>query len=542
MEARNAAITWSGGAIPGGYTATTWDSPAGWSVGQGQGTVAHTKRNDAYLYVARSGVAAGGVRWNNSTNNSYLHGNNDWGIRLTNDNGYIQFGPANSSYAHIYSDRAYFYFNQPLQRSGYTVWDSGNLTNVSQLSNDSGYIRDGVAGDYEIANNTNGNESYPYASIELRESNYGASSAYTAPRLSFHWGGVVASQIGIESSGRIKVVNNPGTSYEALIAGSIYGANFYYSSDAGYGIIGTNGYFDTLNSKNGAASDPLELVYYTNSSDIRVGTGTNGNRALYAGGLYDTGSRVLSQRGNSYYQVDTWLQFNGNFGLYFPGISISGYGGTPHFYPNYESMSYGAMVIQGYKNSYTGIYYYNASNTVGDMFDTGGNGGNYDTSTGWHFYWYRGYSCLGIGGSSTASGYRAYTNGAHYVAGNMYATGEVYAYSDRRKKKDIITVDNALNKVLQLRGVYYKRIDNPTENNDDWNPDTQYIGVIAQETEEVVPELVTYNKSKDEYGVSYGNMGGLFIEAFKDLNDMVKEQKEMIENLKAEIEKLKGKV
>jgi hypothetical protein len=125
----------------------------------------------------------------------------------------------------------------------------------------------------------------------------------------------------------------------------------------------------------------------------------------------------------------------------------------------------------------------------------------------------------------------------------MYATGEVYAYSDRRKKKDIITVDNALNKVLQLRGVYYKRIDNPTENNDDnWNPDTQYIGVIAQETEEVVPELVTYNKAKDEYGVSYGNMGGLFIEAFKDLNDMVKEQKEMIENLKAEIEKLKGKV
>jgi hypothetical protein len=199
--------------------------------------------------------------------------------------------------------------------------------------------------------------------------------------------------------------------------------------------------------------------------------------------------------------------------------------------------------MNGYRNSYTGINYNNAGgtgNTVGGMFDTSGNGGDYDTTTGWHFYWSRGNTCLGIGGSGTTSGYRAYTNGSHYVAGNMYATGEVYAYSDRRKKKDIFTVDNALNKVLQLRGVYYKRKDNPTDNDDNWNPNTQYLGVIAQEVESIVPEVVTYNKDKDEYGVNYGNFAGLFIESFKDVHELIIAQKEQIELLKKEIELLKG--
>jgi hypothetical protein len=54
--------------------------------------------------------------------------------------------------------------------------------------------------------------------------------------LSFHWGGVVASQIGIESSGRITILNNPGTSYENLIGSILYGgasvrAPIFYETD-----------------------------------------------------------------------------------------------------------------------------------------------------------------------------------------------------------------------------------------------------------------------------------------------------------------------
>jgi len=61
------------------------------------------------------------------------------------------------------------------------------------------------------------------------------------------------------------------------------------------------------------------------------------------------------------------------------------------------------------------------------------------------------------------------------------------------------------------------------------------MGVIAQEVELIVPEVVTYAEDIDEYGVSYGNFAGLFIEAFK-------EQNELINMLRKEVEELKLKL
>jgi hypothetical protein len=51
-----------------------------------------------------------------------------------------------------------------------------------------------------FAQNDNSSRAYWAAPIQLREAQYGGSSAYLPPRISLHWGGVVASQIGIESS------------------------------------------------------------------------------------------------------------------------------------------------------------------------------------------------------------------------------------------------------------------------------------------------------------------------------------------------------
>ena len=533
LDARAASITWSGGTVPGGYTETRWTCGSSFSVGNGTGTQAYTTRGDNKLHVGAGGTsnpADAGIYFDNSSTGQYLHGNNDWGFRTTGSQGYIQFGPANTSWAHIYSNYN-FYFNTNIWAGGNQVWTTGNLTNNNQLSNGSGYIANNSSGDYQIASSSNGGTAYYQASLELREANFGG-SGYTPPRLGFHWGGVVASSIAIEASGRISIVNNPGTGYENLIASSIFASNFYNTNTA-YGVIGTNGYFDTVNS--GSNGDPIELVYYSNSSAVRIGQGTNGNQGLYAGALYDVGSRVLSQRGNSYYQVDTWLQSSGAHGLYFP--SVSGQSAAPHWYANAGDGSYGAMVMNGYRNGYTGIVLTHGAANVLGMYDTGGNGGAWDPSTGWHFYWLRSSTCMGIGGSSTVGGYRARTNGSHYVDGTVYATSEVYAYSDVRKKKDIVTVDNALNKVLQLRGVYYKRTENPVMNSDDWNPNQQHLGVIAQEVDPIVPEVVTYNKEHDEYGVSYGNFAGLFIEAFKD---MQKQFTDEINALKEEIKLLKG--
>ena len=67
--------------------------------------------------------------------------------------------------------------------------------------------------------------SYSTAAIELRESNLSGSGG-TAPYIGFHHGGVVASSIAIESSGRIAIRNNPGNAYEALIASTVTATKF----------------------------------------------------------------------------------------------------------------------------------------------------------------------------------------------------------------------------------------------------------------------------------------------------------------------------
>ena len=90
------------------------------------------------------------------------------------------------------------------------------------------------------------------------------------------------------------------------------------------------------------------------------------------------------------------------------------------------------------------------------------------------------------------------------ASGNLVATGNVTAYSDARLKTDIKTIDNALDKVTKLRGVSYKKLDTQA----------QEIGVIAQEVQNVVPEVVHDGAYQS---VAYGNLVGLLIEAVKEL-------------------------
>jgi len=91
--------------------------------------------------------------------------------------------------------------------------------------------------------------------------------------------------------------------------------------------------------------------------------------------------------------------------------------------------------------------------------------------------------------------------------------GDVVAYSDKKLKKNIKTLDGS--KVYEMRGVSFDRIDT----------DKASSGVIAQEIQKIAPELIS--ESNETLGVAYGNLTGYLIEAIKDL--------------KAEIEELKNK-
>lgn len=115
---------------------------------------------------------------------------------------------------------------------------------------------------------------------------------------------------------------------------------------------------------------------------------------------------------------------------------------------------------------------------------------------------------------------------------SIYAEYDVAAYSDIRVKTDIETITEPLDKVLKLRGVTFRRTDTNAD-------DRVMMGLIAQETEPIVPEVVVTNenpKSDKRYGhksISYGNLAGLLIEA-------IKEQQGQIEELKTEIEEMKN--
>tara|TARA_Y100001937_G_scaffold61419_1_gene84144 strand:- start:370 stop:1806 length:1437 start_codon:yes stop_codon:yes gene_type:complete len=114
------------------------------------------------------------------------------------------------------------------------------------------------------------------------------------------------------------------------------------------------------------------------------------------------------------------------------------------------------------------------------------------------------------------------TNTGVSVTGGLVASGDVTAFSDLRLKTDIHTIKDALDIVSNLRGVAYKWLNNGKSS----------IGVIAQEVEQVLPEIVTTNKdlifdgAKDVKSIDYGKIVSVLINA--------------INELKAELDEMKG--
>jgi len=96
------------------------------------------------------------------------------------------------------------------------------------------------------------------------------------------------------------------------------------------------------------------------------------------------------------------------------------------------------------------------------------------------------------------------------VGGNITATGNITAFSDRRLKSNIATIEDPLQKVMRLRGVTFMHD----------GLEAPGLGVIAQEVEEVFPELVTTHDNGMK-SVAYGNLVGVLIEAVKELTEQV---------------------
>ena len=104
-------------------------------------------------------------------------------------------------------------------------------------------------------------------------------------------------------------------------------------------------------------------------------------------------------------------------------------------------------------------------------------------------------------------------SGNFSVSGAITASGNITAFSDERLKENVETIEGALDKVSQMRGVMYDK------------DGERGTGVIAQEMQQVMPEVVMDSGRGDYLSVAYGNIVGVLIESIKEL--------------KAEIEALK---
>ena len=107
----------------------------------------------------------------------------------------------------------------------------------------------------------------------------------------------------------------------------------------------------------------------------------------------------------------------------------------------------------------------------------------------------------------------------------LWTAGNVTAYSDIAVKENIKKIDNALEKVCQINGYTYDRIDIKKHNEEaEENNPVRQAGVIAQEIEKVLPEVVQGQEGNKS--VAYGNMVGLLIEAIKEQQQQIKELRE----------------
>ena len=118
-------------------------------------------------------------------------------------------------------------------------------------------------------------------------------------------------------------------------------------------------------------------------------------------------------------------------------------------------------------------------------------------------------------------------------SGGLTCDGDITAFksSDKRLKDNIELIEDPLEKIKHIGGYYFEWNQLGNENTNNKGKD---IGVIAQEVEDIFPEIVITRKNGYK-AVQYEKIVPLLIEC-------IKEQQSMIENLQGQIDEIKSKI
>jgi hypothetical protein len=105
-----------------------------------------------------------------------------------------------------------------------------------------------------------------------------------------------------------------------------------------------------------------------------------------------------------------------------------------------------------------------------------------------------------------------FSGGDMTLDGNLILGGNVTSTSDKRLKENIIPLDDCLNKIKKIGGYNYTRNDLADKNK-------KHLGLLAQEVEEVFPELVT--ETNNVKSINYQSFVAVLLECIKELNDKI---------------------
>ncbi|WP_105621109.1 phage tail fiber protein [Cronobacter malonaticus] len=240
---------------------------------------------------------------------------------------------------------------------------------------------------------------------------------------------------------------------------------------------GANTYFLLTNSGDQEGSwNGLRPIYWSNTS----GNVTMQHSVSIGGTLAVNNKITVPTQSNSWINMRTGTAVEGN-------AAVSNAAAAPIVRQEHADRHY---ILGGLGNSQFGIYMINKSRTA--------NGTD-------------AYAYLGSDGTWNCSG-----NGSF---------NDVYIRSDRRSKRNIKKINGALDKLERIDGVLYEL--------QDINGYTQSAGLVAQQVQEVQPELVTsdidHASQEERLRLNYNGVIGMLVEAVKELRCEVKELKEAMQ-------------
>ena len=271
---------------------------------------------------------------------------------------------------------------------------------------------------------------------------------------------------------------------------------------------------------NGLLSDDSDLTYNSSTNELKTGIIQLTDDPLHPS--EDAGSETVfigAESGSSSFRVKTE---HGNVRIGPKNSSFS------HFYTDRARYYFNKSVVFSQNTS---LGYSLTGYGTGDFILTS-NSQAYSSTTGGGRI-----KLAGTTTSNAANGVEIKGNlkvlpsGDSNQAGIFRASGDIIAFaSDKRLKENIVEIPNPLDKIKQLRGVYYDWKENVKEEGFYPTRKTNEIGMIAQEVEKVIPQAIEVAPFNKKYKtIKYDRIIPLLVECIKDQQKQIDELKNKLD-------------